>query len=76
MPPDAERDLPQRSESAVEALAAHPDRKDVRLLVAVLRDGSSICLLRQRDHDSDDAVATGKDIAPGLVAALRSTFED
>ncbi|ADU49046.1 hypothetical protein Intca_2540 [Intrasporangium calvum DSM 43043] len=76
VPPDAERDLPQRSESAVEALAAHPDRKDVRLLVAVLRDGSSICLLRQRDHDSDDAVATGRDIAPGLVAALRSTFED
>ncbi|MDC5698800.1 PPA1309 family protein [Intrasporangium calvum] len=76
VPPDAERDLPQRSESAVEALAAHPDRQDVRLLVAVLRDGSSICLLRQRAHDSDDAVATGKDIAPGLVAALRATFED
>jgi hypothetical protein len=76
VPPDAERDLPHHSERAVEALAAHPDRKDMRLLVAVLRDGSSICLLRQRDHDSDDAVATGRDIAPGLVEALRSTLVD
>ena len=39
-------------------------------------DGASICLLRQRDHDSDDAVATGKDIAPGLVEALKASFED
>lgn len=76
VPPDAERDLPERPDAAVEALASHPDRRDVRLLVAVLRDGSSICLLRQREHDSDDAVATGKDIAPGLVAALLTTFED
>jgi hypothetical protein len=74
VPPEAERDLPARPEDAVDALAAHPARKDVRLLVAVLRDGRSICLLRQRDHDSDDAVATGPDLAPGLVAALRATF--
>jgi hypothetical protein len=47
----------------------------VRLLVAVLRGGGSICLLRQRAHDSDDAVATGPDIAPGLVSALTATFE-
>ncbi|EWT00319.1 hypothetical protein N865_16410 [Intrasporangium oryzae NRRL B-24470] len=76
VPPEAERDLPTKPEEAVEALAAHPDRKDVRLLVAVLRDGSSICLLRQRDHDSDDAVATGKDIAPGIVEALKASFVD
>lgn len=76
VPPDAERDLPSRPQEAIEALAAHPNRQDVRLLVAVLRDGSSICLLRQRAHDSDDAVATGKDIAPGLVAALQASFED
>ena len=76
VPPEAERDLPRNSERAVDVLASHPDRKDVRLLVAVLRDGSSICLLRQRDHDSDDAVASGTDIAPGLVEALKATFED
>ena len=74
VPPEAERELPARGEDAVDHLAAHPDRKDVRLVVAVLRDGASICLLRQRDHDSDDAVATGKDIAPGLVEALKATL--
>ena len=76
VPPAAERDLPESPEEALAALAQHPDRKDVRLLVAVLRDGSSRCLLRQRDHDRDDRVAQGEDIAPGLVHGLLSTFLD
>jgi hypothetical protein len=76
VPPEAERDLPQDPEQAAQALAAHPDRKDVRLLVAVLRDGESACLLRQRDHDTDDKVASGPDIAPGLVQALSATLQD
>lgn len=76
VPPEAERELPEDPEQASEALAAHPERKDVRLLVAVLRGGESTCLLRQREHDSDDKVAMGKDIAPGLVHALSATLED
>src|SRR6478609_5502085 len=68
--------VPSDSDAAVEALARHPDRQDVRLLAAVLRDGTSVCLIRQRAHDADDAVATGTDLAPGLVAALRATFDD
>ena len=76
VPPEADRDLPEDPDLAAEVLAAHPDRKDVRLLVAVLRDGESTCLLRQRDHDTDDKVASGPDIAPGLVHALRATLQD
>lgn len=76
VPPEAERDLPADPQAALDALGAHPQRKDVRLLVAVLRDGRSRCLLRQRDHDRDDQVASGEDIAPGLVHALRATLED
>ncbi len=76
VPPEAERDLPQDPAQAAQALAEHPDRKDVRLLVAVLRDGESACLLRQRDHDTDDKVASGPDIAPGLVQALSATLQD
>jgi sulfur carrier protein ThiS len=76
VPPEAERDLPDDPEQATAVLAAHPDRKDVRLLVAVLRDGESTCLLRQRDHDTDDKVASGSDIAPGLVQALSATLQD
>jgi hypothetical protein len=76
VPPEAERDLPDNPDQVAELLAAHPDRKDVRLLVAVLRDGESTCLLRQRDHDTDDKVASGPDIAPGLVQALAATLRD
>ncbi|QFG69164.1 PPA1309 family protein [Ornithinimicrobium pratense] len=76
VPPEAERDLPEDPDAAAGQLAAHPDRKDVRLLAACLRDGRSICLLRQRDHDSDDAVAVGQDIAPGLTHALAMTLRD
>lgn len=75
VPPGAERDLPEDPDAAAEALAAHPDRQDVRLIVAVLRGGESVCLLRQRAHDTDDKVAIGHDIAPGLVTALQATFE-
>lgn len=76
IPPGAERDLPEDPDEAVDAVARHPQREDVRLLVAVHRDGRAVCLLRQRANDSDDRVATGEDIAPGLVHALRATFED
>ncbi|MGO1166502.1 MAG: PPA1309 family protein [Janibacter sp.] len=75
LPPGAERDLPEDHDEAVDALASHPQREDVRLLVAVHRDGRAVCLLRQRAHDQDDRVATGEDIAPGLVHALRATLE-
>ncbi|WP_226345144.1 PPA1309 family protein [Agilicoccus flavus] len=88
VPPEAERDLPADPDEAARALAAHPDAAEIRLVVAVTRppspDGSAaaaqagdqVCLLRQRAHDSDDAVAVGRDIAPGLVAALAATLED
>lgn len=76
VPPEAERDLPTDPGAATDRLAAHPDRQDVRLLAACLRDGEQVCLLRQRAHDSDDAVAVGRDIAPGLTHALAMTLRD
>ncbi|MBT9254116.1 hypothetical protein KMZ32_00230 [Phycicoccus sp. MAQZ13P-2] len=75
LPPAAERDLPEDPDEAVRAVAGHPDRADVRLLVAVTRDGAARCLLRQRAHDSDDEVALGEDLAPGIVHALRATLD-
>ncbi|WP_168581977.1 PPA1309 family protein [Gephyromycinifex aptenodytis] len=76
VPPEAEADLPQDPEAATAALAEHPDRADIRLLVAVLRDGEQACLIRQRAHDTDDKVATGSDLAPGLTSALAATLLD
>lgn len=80
VPPEAEHDLPEDQDQAMSILTEHPDRKDIRVLVAVLRGddsapGESVCLIRQRDHDSDDAVAIGADLAPGLVHALRASLQ-
>lgn len=76
VPTEAERGLPEDPDAALTRLVEHPDREDVRLLVAVTRDGRATCLLRQRRHDRDDRVARGGEIAPGLVAALRTTLVD
>jgi len=50
---------------------AHPDRREARLIVAVLRDGASAAVLRLRDGDD---LLTGPDLAPNLVAALHATL--
>ena len=57
-------------------LAEHPARQDVRLAVAVLRDGSRESALRLRSHDTDDAVLTGPALVPGLAQALARTLAD
>lgn len=49
-----------------------PDRREARLVVAVLRDGSSASLLRLRDQPDD--LLTGSDLAPNLVQALLATL--
>lgn len=76
VPPDAERDLPADPHEAIAVLADHPQRQDVRVLAAVLRSGEHVCLVRQRTHDVDHLVASGPDLAPGLVAALLAGFDD
>lgn len=67
LPPSAEAELGPDAEAA----AQHPDRIDVRLAAAVLRDGTSGCAVRSRAHDSDDRVAVG----PDLITALRTTLD-
>lgn len=74
LPPSAEADIPDDPAAALAFLADHPDRQDVRMAVGVLRDGASWCALRTRSNDSDEDVATGLNLVPGLIEALRSTF--
>lgn len=76
VPPEAERDLPEDADAALERLSAHPQREDVRLVVAVLRSGEHQCGVRQRRHDEPGSVAVGADLVPGLVAALTATLQD
>lgn len=76
VPPEAERHLPADRDAAVDYLAGHPLREDVRLAVAVLRGGAHQCGVRQRRHDEPGSVAVGPDLVPGLVQALAATFQE
>lgn len=76
VPPDAEREMPQDEGAALAWLAAHPERQEVRIVVAVLRDGSRAAALRMRAHDDEQSVLTGPDLVPALAAALSATLAD
>ncbi|WP_197350509.1 PPA1309 family protein [Streptomyces bathyalis] len=82
--------LPQSAEEAVpeslqregaedelaEWVAEHPERQEVRLTVAVLRDGTRESALRLRSKDDSTEVLTGAGLVPGLADALAATFEE
>jgi hypothetical protein len=76
LPPDADAEMPEDVAAAQEFAAQHPDRQEVRMVAAVLRDGRAACALRLRSHDADDLVLTGPDLVPALVTLLRTTLED
>ncbi|MBC3984150.1 hypothetical protein H8N01_16630 [Streptomyces sp. AC536] len=57
-------------------VAKQPGRQEVRMTVAVLRDGARESALRLREKDSPTEVLTGADLVPGLAEALAATFED
>ncbi|WP_375476737.1 PPA1309 family protein [uncultured Jatrophihabitans sp.] len=77
LPPDADARVED-----LQAAAGHPQRREARLVVGVLRAGESAALLRLRGvgveghqgDDGEDDVLTGPDLAPNLVAALHATF--
>jgi hypothetical protein len=76
LPPTAEADMPDPHEVDIAAwVAGHPDRVDVRITVAVLRDGSRECVVRLRDHDTDESLLAGADLVPGLADALVTTLD-
>ena len=72
LPPGA-----QDSPDSPSAAAEHPDRREARLVVAVLRDGTSAAVLRLRSRDAsgEEELLTGPDLAPNLVTALLATLE-
>jgi hypothetical protein len=76
VPPAVEKDMPQDEGEALRWLAEHPERQEVRLVVAVLRDGSRSAALRLRAHDDETSVLTGRDLIPGLADALAETLAD
>ncbi|WP_244967531.1 PPA1309 family protein [Streptomyces nigrescens] len=77
LPPSAEDSEPAGMDEAQLAkwVAEHPDRQEVRMTVAVLRDGRRESALRLREKDSTSEVLTGSALVPGLAEALAATFE-
>lgn len=78
LPPTAEESIPTELDEAELAkwVADHPERQDVRITVAVLRDGSNDSALRLREKDSQTEVLTGSSLVPGLAEALGATFSE
>lgn len=72
LPPSAESGL-----DSPDAAAAHPDRREARLVVAVLRNGASAALLRLRGGEGvEEQLLTGEDLAPNLAGALVATLDE
>ncbi|MBV2353166.1 hypothetical protein KUM39_02115 [Streptomyces sp. J2-1] len=78
LPPSAEAQVPKGLSDAklTRWVAEHPERQEVRMTVAVLRDGTRDAAVRLREKDSPTEVLTGRDLVPGLADALAATFED
>lgn len=76
VPPSVEPEMPRDEHEALRWLGEHPDRHEVRLVVAVLRDGRRSAAIRMRAHDDETSVLTGPDLVPGLAAALAATLAD
>jgi hypothetical protein len=76
LPPSVEADLPPDADAVAWAVG-HPLRREVRMLVGVLRDGSRTATLRVRGvADQPDDVVSGEDLVPLLSEALAATLVD
>lgn len=70
LPPQAEADLPEDPQEQLEWVAAHPLRRDIRIIAARLRTGERWCAIRARDVDDPTALIEGDDLAGDLLDAL------
>jgi hypothetical protein len=74
LPPEAEAAMPADTD-ALDWVAEHPQRREARLAVAVLRDGSRACAVRLRSEaPAEDELLVGADLAPQLADALLDTL--
>ncbi|MGB8961797.1 MAG: PPA1309 family protein [Pseudonocardiaceae bacterium] len=81
LPPEAEAalgELPDDPVQARRAAAGHPQRREGRLVAAVLRDGLGACVLRLRATPEGaqgvDEVVENPQLAPNLLDALLATL--
>jgi hypothetical protein len=73
LPPEAEESLPDDPDALLAAAAAHPDRREVRLVAAVTRDQAAHSAVRAKEP-ADAELLEGPDLVPGLIEHLRDTL--
>lgn len=73
LPPEVEEVMP-RHVDVLDWAVDHPQRREARLAVAVLRDGTRACTVRMRG-DAEDELLVGPDLAPALADALAATLD-
>lgn len=71
LPPEVEAEM--QDGDPLETAATHPQRREARIVVGVLRGGASLTLLRMRGEGEDDLLS-GSELAPNLVEALLATL--
>ena len=72
LPPSVEAGL---DELDPDVAAAHPQAREVRMVVGVVRGGGTAAVLRLRAvADGEDERVTGQDLAPTLAEALKATL--
>ena len=81
LPPAAQADLGELPGDPAEArcaAAGHPQRREGRLVAAVLRDGVGACILRLRagsgNDQGRDELVEDPQLAPNLLRALQETL--
>ena len=72
LPPSAEDDIPDDPAAAARFVAEHPERADVRVVVAVDRAGHRHGVARLVSQP--DELLAADDLVPGLVSALAHTL--
>jgi hypothetical protein len=72
LPPTAEKDIPDDPAAAVDFVAQHPQRQDVRVLVGVDRSGHRHGVARLVSEP--DELLAADNLVPGLVSALAHTL--
>ncbi|WP_286929887.1 MULTISPECIES: PPA1309 family protein [Aeromicrobium] len=75
LPAEAEDDLPSDPAAVADFAAQHPDRQEMRIVAAVLRDGPAHVAVRPRASE-DAPLIEGPDLVPGLVDLLAQTLAE
>lgn len=73
LPPEAEGELPDDEDALMTFVSEHPERREVRLIAAVTRDGERHSAVRARDPQ-DSPMLEGPDLVPGLLDHLTKTL--